>query len=314
VGVITLLSLTAHAAPHSPTVLPDVLADHDPSPRLERARISGAARWRLLDSEAWEDAGVPAFPTELVVLDVRPDALRVLVEDGGLRTAVWVERSGFSEHIIRETALAEGITALPGAPITRLHAPNGKPRVQVTEGGLTVTAMVSADDLGQVYRPDPIDREFVSVLATPEIYSADGTLITTLELEQWGSWVEDVGPSVDGRVSVAVRTDHLRVEGFVPADSISQTLGGLLGSLHSRGTPSGTHSVPIHLIAGTPLYRDGQIVGVTTAATQLLADPAQEPPDITVTVWLPWGMTTFQVRCPQLASLDRGWVCDPVKP
>ncbi len=294
----------------APGPAPDFLADFAPARWPDRARIAGTARWRLLESEPWEPPGSPPF-AEVVVLDARPDSLRVLVEEGGLRAAVWVELAGFSEHIVRERALSAGITALPGAPIERLGSVGGKPRVRVAEGGLSIEAVVAEEAIGLRYRPEPIDRTFTATLTAPQIRDADGAVIATLELDRWGWWVERSGEPEAGRVAVVVRTDHLRVTGFVPESALLSVEGGMLDGVRGGGMLGGTHSAALSLDPGTLLRRGGEIVGVTLRQTRLLAGLNQEPPDLTAAAWLPWGRASFELRCPSLSVEPEEWRCGP---
>ena len=294
-----------------PTEAPAMLADFYPHAWADRVHVAaGTVTWRLRASEDWQTGPTP-HPMELVVVEVQPDAVRVVGEWGGVRAAVWVAQQTLSQRVIATTALAPGVTVLPGAPIKR-RLQQGKTWVVVAEEGLVVTGVLHEDAIGHRYQPRPADRTLDRTsdwsLTGTTITDIDGAVLAEFDAETWGWWVVSAERTDSPRSPVTVRTAHLEVEGFVDTSVLVSSGIGMFSGTGGFSHHT-THLVDVALSAGTLLRRGEEITGMVLRDTTLQASPGQQPPDVAVRVVLPWGSPAMMADCPTLDPDGRGWIC-----
>ena len=295
----------------APSPAPAILADLHTAAWPERASLKpGEIRWRLREPERWE-TGELGHPEELVVVDARADALRLVGEWSNIRVSVWVAIEGFSERVTQAIEIAPGITALPGAPVTRTHR-DGKVIAQIAEEGLTVSGSIHPSALGVIYQPPPVERRFHWTLRSTTLYDADGEVMVEINPEGWGWWVSDAEQADGPRSPVTLRTAHLKVSGFVDTDALTAIESGGIGGMRGHSMWGSSHTIALIVPPETVLKRGEEIVAVTLQEATLRAGLQQQPPDIAARIQLPWGFPTVMVHCPDVVKADGEWLCEPL--
>ena len=119
----------------------------------------------------------------------------------------------------------------------------------------------------------------------------------------WGWRVTDV--ELDGaRARVVLRTEHLRVAGWIDAAALREDAGLRGLGFGGAGLWTASHTVQVEAPPGTPLahLETGAVIAVTLEDAYLRASWGQSPPEIRVQFLLPWGYQRAILRCGALGE------------
>lgn len=210
------------------------------------------------------------------VISVRDDRIRVVVEDGSARIAIWIERENANETVIAKVRLNQternspthtGLWLKPGTLLRRLERNRTQTRVEMFENGIRSKGWVPTAFLGRVWAATRVpvaprstvflqphstisDRPFPNSM----MFTTSDQMPITL-LQQNGDWSE-----------IEIDTPKIYVRGFVSTqkiDALTQHEDVLVPVPSSRsvlpGMPQG-----VCLFAGIT----DEVVGVTLVGAE----------------------------------------------
>lgn len=259
-------------------------------------------------------------PAEYVVVDASSPWPKILIEQGGIRLLVHVDRADARRVPVspvrvcldpgcREPRPPIGIILAPGAPIETGEARAGSVHIKLADDVVQLEGWIPEGALGVVFRPlsDP-DFPEVSVLRRGDLLAApSGPLLARLA-ERTGAML--LGTEREGYREVSVRGDRwdglssmprrlYEARGFVAATSVTGETARLgRGSSAPPVISGGPHRTEIP--AGTRLFDEpgpgGSVIGVARQGASGL--PADSTDGAARRRWLvdsPWGMVPVYV-------------------
>lgn len=172
--------------------------------------------------------GAPAGFTDasLPVVEERPDAVRVIIDQSGIRLVAHVERGDLHRVVRRRARVglgagaavdhgADGVWLQPGVLVTESN--EGLQHVRVDDGAFHGDGWIAPADVGVVFAREPAATGApVTIAAGTSIVTSGGTELVRVE-----GAVPAVASRAEGlRTRVRYDGDELLVEGWVPHDAV----------------------------------------------------------------------------------------------
>jgi hypothetical protein len=268
-----------------------------PEPQPGRVRVVGPAPigWTA-DALSVRQIQVP---TEGQLLLDAGSRVQVLFSLGEVELALWIGEEGLARVPVRPVSLlqrGEGWVMLwPGAPWEEGRH---------VQSGLEVTGQLEAQDLGNVWTPEPRPEPLSLHLASPAALSASpgGEILAQLSPDPDLS-VKVTGPARQGWLPVEVHTPWAAAVGYLPASAVGEETSPL------RGVASGG-GARLALDPGVQLLDPDTGSGVGRVTERLYVGELVSGADWAyVALDTPWGPLAAEVRC---APIDRDeGVCKP---
>jgi hypothetical protein len=228
-------------------------------------QIASGPGWLRLGGPATRDYGVREVleePAELVVAEVRDDAVRVLVDGGDERYLVWIAATDLGKVVVEPIEVGAGHTLLPGLPVT--WVPDGPDGVAVLarQDGLVVEAQAPASAIGEIWREPDTTATADTVLkaGTPirmvPVTTSDPYLTTTGELH-----VRRLPGAEDGYVEIE-SLGRLHYSGWVPKKAAKKLPPPMRGRVVYAVEVGCRRSLDV--IANACVYdaKDGEVIGI----------------------------------------------------
>lgn len=181
------------------------------------------------------DATTLEEPEELIVVERRPNHLRVVVESHGIRSVAYVKRSDFQTVTARATVVQPtrqkrwpegiGVRVPPGLSLTWHTETRSHRAVRVSHDGLEFEGWVAADDFGLVYEPEKQSKQNMNayLLDKTALLSRPGGKEVARLSGQDNFPARTVGSSVNGFQRVVVSHPPYRIEGYVAESRLHRT-------------------------------------------------------------------------------------------
>ena len=254
-------------------------------PRRAVLAFAGQAYWE--ESTQRADAGASTDPKrsaighreELVVVERRPERLRIVVEASGVRAVVYVDRADFRTVTSRATVLHPrpttrfrndvGVHVAPGVGLdfgdrTRTHR-----EVKHQDHELSLRGWVREADLGLLFEPEPFSEKLVDGklrAATPVLHAPGGSEIARLTPSQGDIEVRVLEEAAGDALKIAVTRESFRVVGYVASANVERfaPTEPLLSTHGTGGGGWGTSGRTYLLTTGDPLFASagGEQIGV----------------------------------------------------
>lgn len=266
-----LLALGALLIPAIAAAAPGALTDLAPfRGRIHVAHVgaSGNTPDKLTDDATERRV---AIGNEYVVIEERPDAVRLAIDDDDARQLIWIPSADAAWTVARPTRIvgrgASGVWMLPGAPIEIAGA--GR-RVAATfnDDNLTVRGTIARSALAHVYTEGGTEH-YEDLATTTFRREPDGPVLVR---SAFGLRVRILERAPRDWRLVEHRGRHLRIVGWARAGTLTDSPLGIGG--FGSGNCSGiTDTQRVVVARGACLFDpdSGDAVGVQTKTTERYA-------------------------------------------
>ena len=261
---------------------PRALVDGFTPEHPRRAVLGRAGEWRTAFEDPWNEPaaeGTSALPVEVLVAEERPEGMRVVMENAGLRVAMWVRPSDLAvvptERIVLSPAPDEpvagdgpGVQLAPGVAATVVDRKDGWVLYEVETREVAARGWVRETRVGRVYLRQDFNvacevADLEPMAGTTVHDRPDGALLATLRPEEAAQVrVKDLGVVEGEWREVLYPTAAILVRGWVRAERLAP------------GVPSGA------VVSGEDVVDAGAADGeriALPAGTDLLTGPGGEP-------------------------------------
>jgi hypothetical protein len=285
-----------------------------------RAMLGQVGRWKLSYDEEWRTAAADGswwLPFDLLVMEERPSAVRVVAERGDLRYALWIplddlmvvptERVVFSSEL-EETVPADGpsVQLASGAVVEVLERKDGWASLRVDRPEVQATGWVRETRIGRVFVEDdfnaPLEVVDLEPAAGTAVYDRpDGTALAVLR-PQPDAYVrvKSLGPEEGGWREILYPTVSILVHGWVRADRLTAVEAESPAvSSHSVSNYDASGVTWLDVPAGTTVRAgpDGEVFAYCFADTKLVLLEERPARGLSVALRTLWGDVPGWVDC-----------------
>jgi len=265
--------------------------------------------------EYWISHRIPARrPTEptsasvLPVIDADEKRLRVVIDDGRARIAVWIERVAAEQSVLATVQLSDkdgrgprgfGVWVKPGVRLTKSNTDNGRMHIELIDDSVAASGWIPVRMLGEVWLEDRNTLSKNKATGTRAVLNVGEAVRESANTEApvIATTTADVNVTVVSHTNewteIEVESSSIYVHGFVPATRLRQE--AIFRKSPGPDLSTGGFELPV----GTCLFAGltGEIIGVNVSKH---VSTLRETP-IRRGWWLlgvqsPWGRIDVHVR------------------